>query len=121
MPDSVFTAARGVFDSCAVDDEQTVATIRDVFESTEYLLDPHSAIGVRAARQCRVEGSGAVISLATAHPAKFPDAVMAAGQSEPPALPLYMSDLYQREERFTVLPNALKAVQDFVAQNLGTP
>jgi threonine synthase len=118
VPNAVFSAAQQVFDSCAVDDELTLATIRDVFESTQYLLDPHSAIGVYAARQCRRDRGTAMVTLATAHPAKFPNAVMQAGQTQEPQLPHYMSDLYQREERYTVLPNTLSAVQAFVADKL---
>jgi len=118
VPDAVFSAVREVFDSYAVDDQHTVATIREVRAATGYLLDPHSAIGVLAARHCRRDRGAVMISLATAHPAKFPDAVLQAGQTEAPRLPHYLADLYQREERYTVLPNELSAVQAFVAQNL---
>ncbi|HYD29837.1 MAG TPA: threonine synthase, partial [Azospirillaceae bacterium] len=51
----------------------------------------------------------------TAHPAKFPDAVEAATGVRP-ALPRHLADLYQREERYTVLPNDLATLQDFVRQ-----
>lgn len=110
--------AREVFTSCRVDDEQTLATIREEYTSSEYLLDPHSAIGLAAGRQCRVNVSDPMICLATAHPAKFPDAVRQAGYPHDPALPEHMADLFDREERFEIQPNDLAAVQCFIAENV---
>ena len=118
VPDAVFQRARAVFDSYAVDDKRTLEVIHQVFESNEYLLDPHSAIGVEAARQCRRDASTPMVTLATAHPAKFPDAVMQAGQAEEPVLPHHMSDLYQREERYQVLDGKLEPVQSFMADTI---
>jgi len=59
-----------------------------------------------------------VITLATAHPAKFPEAVRKAGYSQDPSLPEHMSDLFAREERCAVLPKDLTAVQQFMAQHI---
>lgn len=118
LPDDVFAKAREVFDSYTVNDDATVKTIHEVFEGCEYLLDPHSAIGVKAGRECRRNSDTPMITLATAHPAKFPDAVKQAGQDEDPRLPHYMNDLYEREERYTVLPNDKAAVQGFMAENI---
>jgi threonine synthase len=92
--------------------------IRAVFENTEYLLDPHTAIGVEAARKTRRRQDIPMVCLATAHPAKFPEAVRKAGQGEDPALPHHMSDLFEREERYTVLPQELAKVQQFIAGNV---
>ena len=105
--------ARKLFDSDAVGDEGTTDTIREVFDQNEYLLDPHTAIGVRAARNCRRDPAVPMITLGTAHPAKFPDAVLRSGVKAEPSLPVHMSDLFEREERYTVLDNDLSAVQDF--------
>lgn len=113
-----FAKARELFSSLAVDDEQTCKTIADVLGESEYLLDPHSAIGVQAARECRKSKTLPVITLATAHPAKFPDAVRKAGYPVDPPLPLHMKDLFEREERCAVLPKDLKAVQQFMAANI---
>ncbi len=100
--------AHELFLSHRVDEETTTATIGEVFREYGIALDPHSAVGLRAARDLLPDGP--VITLSTAHPAKFPDAVeKACGQS--PALPAHMADIYQREERYTVLPNELAAVQ----------
>lgn len=108
-------AARALFDSHAVSDERTCEVIREVYEATEYLLDPHTAIGVEAARQCRRDPSIPMVSLATAHPVKFPEAIRKSGVDVEPALPLHMTDLFEREERYQVVPNSLQQVQDFIA------
>lgn len=113
-----FAKARELFASLAVDDEQTCKTISDVLGESEYLLDPHSAIGVQAARECRQSKDLPVITLATAHPAKFPEAVRKAGYPQDPPLPLHMKDLFEREERCAVLANDLQAVQQFMASHL---
>ncbi|RRW43605.1 threonine synthase [Pseudomonas luteola] len=115
--------ARKLFDSLAVSDEDTCATIADVFKRTGEVLDPHTAIGVKAARECRRNLSTPMVVLGTAHPVKFPDAVEKAGIGKALELPAHLSDLFQREERCTVLPNAIEAVQAFVAQhgNRGRP
>lgn len=118
IEDSRFARARELFASLAVDDEATCATIADVLEESGYLLDPHSAIGVAAARACRLPGNAPVITLATAHPAKFPEAVRKAGYHSDPALPAHMQDLFEREERCDVLPKDLQAVQAFMASKL---
>jgi threonine synthase len=95
----------------------TCETIRDVYERNEYLLDPHTAIGVRAARNCRRDKSIPMITLGTAHPAKFPDAVAKAGLDVKPSLPHHMADLFDRKERYTVLDNDLPSVQDFMSKH----
>ena len=123
VEDDRWTEARKLFDSLAVDDEGTCATIAAVFEQCGEVLDPHTAIGVRAARECRRSLSVPMITLGTAHPVKFPDAVRQAGVGEALHLPAHLSDLFEREERMTVLPNSLADVQAFVAAhgNRGKP
>ena len=118
-----WTETRKLFDSLAVDDDATCSTIAEVFRETGELLDPHTAIGVRAARECRRSLSIPMITLGTAHPVKFPDAVRQAAVGEEPALPAHLSDLFERQEKFTVLDNELSAVQAFVAEhgNRGKP
>lgn len=106
------------FDSASVSDETTCAVIADVFQRTGELLDPHTAIGVEAARLCDNQASAAVVTLSTAHPAKFSAAIKAAGLEEP-TLPPHLSDLADREERFTVVENSLAAVTQFLSTELG--
>jgi threonine synthase len=93
-----------------LDDKETLATMAALFRETGELIDPHSAIGLAAARAVRLDPDVAVVALGTAHPAKFPGAVeKATGQR--PALPPALADLYRRPERFTVLANDLAAVE----------
>ncbi len=107
--------ARELFDSLAVDERTTVETMQEVFEETGYLLDPHTAVGVKAARECRRNHGIPMITLGTAHPVKFEDAVKRAGFPMP-ALPHHLTDLMEREERLDVLPSDLKTVQQFIAE-----
>ncbi len=109
--------ARQLFDSEAVDDEATCAMIREIYQQNEYLLDPHTAIGVKAARDCRRDPQVPMVTLGTAHPAKFPDAIERAGLSVRPELPRHMADLFEQEERFTVLDDDIGAVQSFIAEH----
>ena len=116
--DDAMARASELFSSACVDDEETCEQIASTWEHSEYLLDPHSAIGVRAAMTANLDPSVPVISLATAHPAKFPDAVQSAGVTEGGSLPAHLKDLFDREERFEVLANDLSAVQNFIASNI---
>ncbi len=118
-----WTEARKLFDSLAVTDEQTCETIAEVFQSTGEVLDPHTAIGVKAARECRRSLDTPMVVLGTAHPVKFPEAVEKAGVAKALELPAHLCDLFTREERCTVLANDLKTVQAFVSQhgNRGKP
>ncbi|MEE4108637.1 MAG: threonine synthase [Halieaceae bacterium] len=113
--------ARALFMSERVDDEATLAGIADTWKNCAYLLDPHSAIGYLAARAgARADAnSGPWVTLATAHPAKFPEAVERAGVATSAALPAHLADLYEREEHADVLPCDLAAVQRFMAGHLG--
>ncbi|WP_347330312.1 threonine synthase [Marinimicrobium locisalis] len=118
LDESALSKAKALFSSHKVDDATTLEVIRDVFARTEYLLDPHTAIGLKAARETRRRQDIPMVCLATAHPAKFPEAVRKAGQESDPALPTHMADLFQREERYDVLDNNIGTVQSFIAKNL---
>ncbi len=110
-------SARQVFVSGSVSDDSTCDTIRQVYAESAFLLDPHTAIGVRAARDCNSDPSTPMITLATAHPVKFADAVIRAGL-ETPELPEHMRDLFDREERYSVVDNSMSAVTDYVKSHL---
>ncbi len=118
-----WTEARKLFDSLAVDDEQTCKTIAEVFAATGEVLDPHTAIGVHAARECRRSLATPMVILGTAHPVKFPEAVEKAGVGKALELPAHLADLFERPERCSVQANDLKAVQNFVSEhgNRGKP
>jgi threonine synthase len=104
--DGVFTAAR-------LDDDETLDVIRRTYLLTGMLLDPHTAVAVGAAERALPSMPGSMVTLATAHPAKFPDAVERATGIRP-QLPAHLADLLERREHITELPNDLVAVQQFV-------
>jgi threonine synthase len=119
--DNAMEKVRTLFSSQCVSDDETCTQIAGTWEKCEYLLDPHSAIGVKAALDRQNHGLDErvpVVTLATAHPAKFPDAIRSAGLKQEVHLPLHLRDLFEREERFEVQPNDLAAVQSFMASNL---
>jgi len=98
-----------------VDDAQTVATIAETYARSGRLIDPHTAVAVAAARAeiAADRGSAPMIALATAHPAKFPEAVERATGLRP-ALPPDLGDLMERREQVSLLPNDAAAVARFV-------
>jgi len=108
---------RSCFDSSSVSDELTCQVIAQVYKQSGILLDPHTAIGVKAAQDCNKNPAIPMVTLATAHPAKFADAVTAAGLSLP-QLPPHLQDLFQRPERFSVVPNSLEAVTDYIRNTI---
>lgn len=107
---------RDCFASASVDDALTCETIAEVFAQTGKLVDPHTAVGIRAARECNADPAVPMITLSTAHPAKFSDAITEAGLATP-ELPAHLADLLDREEHYTVLANDLTAVTDFVSSH----
>ena len=109
-------ALREVFGSGRCDEEATRATIRATWDATGELLCPHSAVGVHVANAQRTEGVP-MITLATAHPAKFPDAVATASGMHPP-LPARMADLYDRDERITRIANDLGAIETLIKERI---
>jgi len=104
---------RALFAAGRADKEETAATIRTVRKETGYLLDPHSAVGVAVAEKESHDPQTPMIVLATAHPAKFPDAV-AAACGVAPSLPDWLADLPTRPERVSVLPAEQGAVERFI-------
>lgn len=120
LDQGAFDRIRAIFDSAACDDDTTIQTISTVWAESGYLLDPHSAIGVHAARSRWRDRGEPMITLATAHPAKFAEAVMRAGYPSVPPLPPHMEGLLEREEHYHVLPNEQQAVQQFMASHIAT-
>ena len=98
-------------------DHDTLSAIRSVYENTGMLIDPHTAVGVKVAREFAEDGVP-MLTMATAHPAKFPDAVERA-TGERPVLPEHLADLLDRPEHTSHLPNDLAAVEAFVASHNG--
>jgi threonine synthase len=107
--------AAALFSSCRADAGDMSQAIRWAWEKCGELIDPHTAIGFHAARASGLPKDVPVVTLATAHPAKFPDAVeRATGQR--PHLPARIGDLFDREERYAELPGDYAAVADYIAQ-----
>jgi len=118
--------ARSLFSSFRLDDDATLDLIAEVYLNAEYLLDPHTAIGVAAARAKRKSSDTPMVCLATAHPAKFPEAILKAGERQTqsrlgePLLPSHMSTLFEREERYEVLKDDISEVHRFIDENLSS-
>jgi threonine synthase len=102
------------FDSGRCGEDETRAEIARSLSVSGELLCPHSAVGVKVANEHRLRGTP-MITLATAHPAKFPTAVEQASGVHPP-LPDHMSDLYERSERVTRVDNDLCALEDIIKE-----
>jgi threonine synthase len=96
-----------------LDDAATLAAMKSIYGETGELIDPHSAIGLAAARAVKLDPDVAIVALGTAHPAKFPDAVEKATGIRPP-LPPALADLYERPERFSALANDLAALKTHI-------
>lgn len=115
IADEPLAKIRSEFSAGRSDVAETATTIKTVLEQNGYLLDPHSAIGVKVARE-KASGTTPMVVLATAHPAKFPEAVKDASGIEP-QLPAWLADLMERKENFTVLHNELKTVEDYISRH----
>jgi len=122
------TALKARFSAGCADDAATLAAIASTSRESGYLLDPHTAVGVHVAKNItrrNAYGSGQrkpeqpennptpMVTLATAHPAKFPDAVKQAAGVHP-ALPAHLADLFERKEKMASLPNDPEAVKAFI-------
>lgn len=108
-----FATCRRHFNGCRFDDEETLAVMQTVQVRSGELIDPHSAIGIAAGRRLNTDPAVPMVALATAHPAKFPDAVCRA-TGITPALPPHLADLHARPERMVALPNDLDRLRAHV-------
>jgi len=106
----------GQFSAARFDDDAVAAEMRRVYRATGLFIDPHTATGTAAART--MAGDHPVVTMATAHPAKFPDAVEHATGIRPP-LPDHLADLFDRPERTELIANDLAVVEDYVSVAFG--
>jgi threonine synthase len=111
LPATAHAEFKKIFAAHAVDDAQTLATIKKIHAQNDYTLDPHSAVGVAATHALKPEGI--TVTLATAHPAKFPEAVVKA-TGITPDLPPHMADLYTKRETITTMENDATALKTFI-------
>ncbi len=116
IPTATLARIRADFDAFRVDEAACAEEMAWVYRKSGMIIDPHSAVGVNAARNALgASPATPVIALATAHPAKFPDAVEAATGVRP-RLPEPLADLMERKEAIVVLPNDRRAVADYLRQ-----
>ena len=113
IPADMLAGARGLFSSASIDGDAMALALRWAQEKGGQIIDPHSAVGLAAARALDVDADIPVVTLATAHPAKFREAVERATGVRPP-LPGRLGNLFDREERYTRLPGDYDAVKAFV-------
>lgn len=120
VSDAILENIREEFDAYAADDKITKEVVKDQFEKTGEVLDPHSAIGVYAAKEYmkgKDYNGEIVVTLATAHPAKFPEAVIDACGVKP-ELPHFLKDLMSKEEKYDVIAGEFDAVRDYISQRV---
>jgi threonine synthase len=117
MPNDRWPEIQKIFPSLASNDEQIVNQIKETFSNHNYLLDPHTATGIRAANKLALKEE-TIVTMATAHPAKFIDAMKSALPEHQVNEPSQLKPTKEREEVFSVLPNNLNAVKDYVRTNL---
>ena len=105
---------RALFAAHSIDEHETEMTIRNLYAETGVVIDPHTAVGLAAARQENV--GTPMIVLSTAHPAKFPEAIERATGFKPQQ-PERLKARLGEAERLTVLPNDAKTVASFIADH----
>ncbi len=113
VTDSVWRAMGDLFEGFRFDDEGTVALMRTIRRMTGDVIDPHSAVGIGAGLEAKLPDGMPMVALATAHPAKFPDAVERATGIRP-ELPPHLADLFERPERLDVIANDVEQVKAYV-------
>jgi threonine synthase len=112
-------AAANLFTSARIDPDGMALAMRWACQETGQVIDPHTAIGLAAARIADLPSDVPVVTLATAHPAKFRDAVERATGQRPP-IPARIGGLFEREERYATLPATIEAIEDFVSERAMT-
>ena len=115
VADAPLARMKEVFSADRADEAETAATLKRIHDETGYLADPHTSVGLAVAARQK-PGSGPMVTLATAHPAKFPDAVSTATGIRP-ELPPHLADLMSRKERYTTLGNDARAVEHYITQH----
>ena len=113
IPPDALAKLRSGFTSGRTDEQTVAATIADTLKTSEKLIDPHTAVAYSVAKT--ISGDAPMVTLSTAHPAKFPDAVKQASGIYPD-LPPHMADLFERKEVFDVVENDLDAVESFISK-----
>lgn len=118
LDDDLMGKARTEFSARRCDEEQTLATMKECYEATGYLIDPHTAVGVHAAMEAQDDPAVPLVIASTAHPAKFPDAVERAVGFRP-AIPDRLAAVLDKPEHYTSLPRDLDKVKTFIRERVG--
>ena len=113
--EQALAAIRSEFAAARADEAEVSGMIKATLGEAGYLFDPHTAVGLVAARKVAADPAVPTVVLSTAHPAKFPDAVQAASGTRP-ALPAWLGNLMEREERIAHLPNEQAAIEAYVLE-----
>ena len=113
VSDDILAGIQRKWASSRVTDQETLAMIKKITEEYDYVIDPHTAVGIEAAERHMTQLQAPIISLATAHPSKFPDAVEEASGFSP-TLPSHLNDLYERKESYEILPNDEVIVKSYI-------
>ena len=113
LPAHIMMEAQQEFTALRCSDDDTIATIRGLYEATGIIIDPHTAVGLYALKNAGLDYDGPQVALACAHPAKFPDVVKKATGGTP-ELPAHLADLMDRPEKFTIMENDLEKLKAFV-------
>jgi threonine synthase len=108
---------RKVFEGYCFNDAEINTAIANLYKETGELLDPHSIIGVLGGQKGHADPTNIMVALATAHPAKFP-ATVAEAAGIKPQLPTHLADLFEREEKFDVLPNNINRIRNYIVEKL---
>ena len=115
MTDKELQLTRALFGAERIDEVATLEIMRRFQEAHGFQIDPHSAVGIGAAEKAVLPDGVPMVTLATAHPAKFPKAVAAAYDAEPDT-PQRVLDILQEEERLTPVANDLAAVENAIRE-----
>jgi threonine synthase len=115
MNDKELQLMRALFGAERIDESETLDIMRRFHEAHGFQIDPHSAVGMGAAEKAVLPDGVPMVTLATAHPAKFPKAVTAAYDAEPDT-PQRVLDMLQEEERLTPVANDLAAVENAIRE-----
>jgi threonine synthase len=117
LKEETLAQIKSEFDAARISEDEVAQTMRDVLKNSDKKIDPHTAVGVAAGRKCTKGSNSPMVTLATAHVAKFPDAVEAITGIRP-GLPDNLSDLFERPERITDLPNDVNAVRAYIEERV---
>ena len=119
VEEEILEGIKKTFAAYTIDDAETKNTIAQTYRETTEIADPHTAVAIAASKkfiQSNLYRGEFVVNIATAHPAKFPDAITSAGAPQP-LLPNFLQDLFTQKERYEILANDLNLVKNFIAKN----